>query len=147
MPLLFSYGKLPVEEVRTFLWETDGEFPTPLSAHVDIDSYAGKLSEFSDFAVCRDGEDMVGMISCYTNQPPLGYISNVCVKKPYQARKVFSRLLQLLRTNVKEPGISRLRLEVDVDNDKARRIYGHYGFRILETRPDSRKVLMELDLD
>ncbi len=146
MPLRFSYGDLPFEEVRTFLLETDAEFPTPLSAHVDIDSYAKKLAEFSDFAICRDGEDIVGMISCYTNQPPLGYISNVCVKKQYQARKVFSKLFRLLLTNAKELGASCLRLEVDVDNDNARQIYEHYGFRILEARPDSRKLIMELNL-
>lgn len=146
MPLRFIYGNLSFEEVRTFLLETDDEFPTPLSAHVDIDSYARKLSEFSDFAVCWDGEDIVGMISCYTNRPPLGYISNVCVKKKYQAQKVFSRLLHLLRTNAKERGISHLQLEVDVENGNARQIYEHYGFRVLEIRPDSRKSLMELIL-
>lgn len=146
MPLRFSYGNLPFEEVRAFLMETDEEFPTPLSTHVDIDSYARKLSDFSDFAVCRDGQDIVGMISCYTNQPPLGYISNVCVKKPYQAQKVFSKLFHLLRRNAKELGISYLRLEVDADNENARRIYEHYGFRTLEARPDSRKLLMELNL-
>ena len=146
MPFRFSYGDLSFGEVRTFLLETDAEFPTPLSAHVDIDSYAWKLSEFSDFAVCRDGEDIVGMISCYTNQPPLGYISNACVKKQYQARKVFSKLFRLLLTNAKERGASCLRLEVDADNENARRIYEHYGFRTLEARPESRKLLMELNL-
>ena len=147
MPFRYSYGKLSFEDVLTFFQETDREFPIPLSARVDMDSYAKKLSEFSDFAICRDGESIIGMISCYTNQPPLGYISNVCVKKRYQSKKVFSKLLHLLRTNAKELGISNLQLEVDADNDNARRIYDHYGFRVLETRPDSGKLLIELDLD
>ena len=147
MPFRFSYGNLSFEEVRTFLLETDDEFPTPLSAHVDIDSYAKKLSAFSDFAVCMDGENIVGMISCYTNQPPLGYISNVCVKKPFQGQKVFSRLFHLLLTNLKDKGIRSLRLEVDLENENAHSTYESYGFRDLEFNPVSHKCLMELTFD
>ena len=146
MALQFTYGKLAFEEVRTFLLETDVEFPTPLSAHVDIDAYARKLSEFSDFSLCRDGEEIVGMISCYTNRPPLGYMTNACVKKRYQAQRVFSKLFRQLCVHAREQGILRLQLEVDANNDNARRVYGHYGFRELEFRPGTGKYLMELNL-
>lgn len=147
MPLLYTYGPLPFEEVRTFLLETNDEFLTPLSAHVDIDAYAKKLSDFSDFAICRDGESIIGMISCYTNRPPVGYISNVCVKRQYQGQRVFSRLFHLLIAHLKERDINCLRLEVNVENDDARRIYEHYGFREIEFRPDSHKSLMEYQYD
>lgn len=147
MSLSYTYGRLPFEKVRTFLQETDNEFPTPLSVRVDIDAYAKKLSEFSEFSLCRDGESIVGMISCYTNRPPLGYMTHACVKKQYQARKVFSKLFQQLRDNAKERGILRFQLEVDADNSHARRIYEHYGFRDVEFRPETRKSLMELELD
>lgn len=146
MPLRFSYGKLSFEEVRQFLLETDDEFLTPLSEHVDIDAYAKKLSEFSDFAICLDGKDIVGMISCYTNRPPFGYISNVCVKKQYQGQKVFSNLFSLLLAKLEQRGFEHLQLEVGTDNDKAHSIYEHYGFREVETRPDSDKLLMKLTL-
>jgi ribosomal protein S18 acetylase RimI-like enzyme len=147
MPLKFSYGKLTFEEVRKFLLETDKEFPTPLSAHVDIDSYAQKLSEFSDFAFCRDEDDIIGMISCYTNRPPIGYISNACIKRQYQAQKILSRIFHQLRINAKTQGILRFQLEVDENNNNARRIYEHYGFRELSINPETRKSLMELELD
>lgn len=128
MPLRFSYGKLSFEEVREFLLETDNEFPTPLSAHVDIDAYAKKLSDFSDFSICRDGENIIGMISCYTNRPPIGYISNVCIKSSYQGQGFFSVLFHRLIDVVKEKGIDLLRLEVDDKNTKAKDIYCHCGF-------------------
>lgn len=147
MPLKFSYGKLTSEEVRKFLLETDKEFPTPLSAHVDIDFYAQKLSEFSDFAICRDEDDIIGMISCYTNRPPIGYISNACIKRQYQAQKILSRIFHQLRINAKTQGILRFQLEVDENNNNARRIYEHYGFRELSINPETRKSLMELELD
>ena len=147
MSLSYTYGKLPLEEVRTFLLETDNEFPTPLSVRVDIDAYAKKLSEFSEFSLCWDGESIVGMISCYTNRPPLGYMTHVCVKKQYQAQKVFSKLFQQLRDNAKERGILSFQMEVDVANSNARHIYEHYGFREVEYRLETCKSLMELKLD
>lgn len=131
MPLKFSYGKLTFEEVQKFLWETDHEFPIPLSSRVDIDTYAKKLSDFSDFSICRDGECIVGMISCYTNRPPMGYISNVCIKSSYQGQRIFSVLLHKLVDQVKENGIKIIRLEVDKNNTKAINIYLHCGFSIV----------------
>ena len=86
------------------------------------------------------------MISCYTNRPPLGYMTNACVKKRYQAQKVFSELFRQLRIHAREQGILRLQLEVDASNDYARRVYGHYGFRELEFRSNTGKYLMELNL-
>jgi ribosomal protein S18 acetylase RimI-like enzyme len=52
-----------------------------------------------------------------------------------------------LRDNAKECGILRFQLEVDADNSHARRIYEHYGLREVEYRPETRKSLMELELD
>ena len=139
----FYFGKISFEEVYLFLQETDNEFPSPLSEHVDICSYAKKLSEFSDFSVCREDGHIVGMISCYTNQPPLGYISNICIIKQYQGIKIFSILFQNLLTNLREKGIKYLQLEVDSINEKACSIYQHYGFRQKEINTISGKVLME----
>ena len=142
MPLRFSYGKLSFEDVRSFLLETDNEFPTPLSACVDIDVYARKLSEFSDFSLCWDGESIVGMISCYTNRPPKGYISNVCVKKDYQRKGIFCKLFFLLLDEISSKGIEILRLEVNNNNPNALEIYIHSGFRVIERRDDD-KLLLE----
>lgn len=143
MPLQFSYGNLPYHAVREFLLETDKEFPIPLSTHVDIDSYAKKLSSLSDFSVCRDGAEIVGMISCYTNHPPVGYVSNVCVKKAYQGAGVFSELFSLLTAQVREKGISKIRLEVDEANNRAQEVYFHMGFTVAESRSDRGKKLLE----
>lgn len=143
MPLKFSYGKLTFEEVREFLLETDKEFPTPLSTHVDIDVYAKKLSDFSDFSICRDGDDIVGMISCYTNRPPIGYISNVCIKSSYQGQRIFSVLFHKLVDQVKEHGITLIRLEVDKNNTKAKDVYLHCGFIVVAC---GNKLILDLKL-
>lgn len=147
MPLLYTYGRLSFDEVRAFLLETDNEFPTPLSTSVNIDAYAKKLSDFSDFALCRDGQTIIGMISCYTNRPPMGYISNVCVKKGYQRKGVFRRLFGLLTERIADKEIKTLRLEVDNDNPIALKAYLDSGFLVKEIREGSPKVLMEYRTD
>lgn len=143
MPLLYSFGKLSFEEVWQFLIETNDEFPIPLSLHVDIDAYARKLSTFSDFSICRNQEEIVGMISCYTNNPPTGYISNVCVKREFQGKGVLSKLFRLLVVKGIEKGIHTVRLEVDENNAKALSVYNHLGFHLVETRKDRNKLLLE----
>lgn len=145
--LRFGYSSLSFEEVYSFLLETDAEFLAPLSLRVNLKSYARKLSEYSDFSLCYEEDQLVGMISCYTNQPPIGYISNVCVKKQYQGRGVFSTMFQGLLYNMESRGIHILRLEVDCQNDIAYGIYRHVGFQELEYRSDTDKVLMELVLE
>ena len=146
MPLRFSYGRLSFEEVWQFLIETDNLFPTSLSLHVNIDSYARKLSDFSDFSICRDPKGIVGMISCYTNKPPVGYISNVCVKNEFQGMGVFTKMFMLLVAKAKEKGIETLRLEVDLNNSKALNLYSLLGFHLVETREDRNKLLLECDI-
>lgn len=146
MALEFLYGRLSFEEVMNFLQETDFEYPIPLSTRVNIEDYAKKLSDLSDFSICKDGNVIVGMISCYTNQPPLGYISNVCIKKDYQGKKLFSVLFQLLLNNIKDKGIHILRLMVDFNNLNAQTIYLHFGFLPVEKNSYSRKLLMELKI-
>ena len=146
-PLLFSFSTLPYQEVRDFLLETNNEFPTPLSESVDINEYAAKLSKLSVFSLCRipDGE-IIGMISCYINRPPVGYISNACVKSSYQGKGIFTSLFSLLKEKASDQAISSLRLEVEESNQKALDIYLHLGFTVLERRECTHKLLLGLNI-
>lgn len=124
----YCFSTLSFEQVHKFLLETDMEFATPLSEKVNIDDYAKKLSEFSHFAYCIDEDKIIGMISCYTNNPPLGYISNVCVKSEYQNKGVFSLMFSTLIDSMEQLGIKILRLEVDNSNANAQNVYLRKGF-------------------
>lgn len=144
MSLQYTYCKLSFEETRAFLLETNTEYPTPLSSKVDIESYAKKLSEYSDFSICMNEKGIIGMISCYTNRPPIGFISNVCVMDKFQGKGVFSHMFKNLISHVKDLGIRTLRLEVDINNERAQSIYIRHGFNMVETNINSSKLLMEL---
>ncbi len=146
MSFSFTYGTLTHDEVLSFLQDTDADHIVPLSMRVDIDAYAKKLSDYSDFALVWSGKKMVGMISCYTNRPPVGYISNVCIKKEYQGKGLFSKLFHLLTEKVIEKGIDTLRLEVDHGNKKAFNVYSHIGFYRMERDRSKGKQLLEMKL-
>ena len=126
----FSFGKLSKQEVYNFLLETDKEFPTPLSSKVDIDEYATKISAYSQFSYCMNQGIIIGMISCYTNNPPMAYITNVCVKAEYQKMGIFHKLLNLLILSLHNKDISYIRLEVDNNNLTAQNAYIKNGFTI-----------------
>lgn len=141
----YSFSKLSFEQVRQFLWETDNEFSTPLSSKVNIDDYAKKLSDFSHFAYCVDDDQIIGMISCYTNNPPVGYISNVCVKSEYQNKGIFSVMLSTLIDSLKDLEIKTLKLEVDDNNAKAQDVYLRKGF-FVSSKASEHSKYMELQI-
>ena len=49
-----------------------------------------------------------------------------------------------LISHLKDLGIRTLRLEVDINNERAQSIYIRHGFNIVETNINSNKLLMEL---
>lgn len=138
----FRFGDLTFEQVLAFLLDTDKEFQHPLSEKVNLEEYARKLSLCSSFSYCIGQDEIIGMISCYTNQPPEGYISNVCVKSAYQGQGVFSKLLDELIEKTSTLGIKRLKLEVNDDNENAIRIYEKRGFHTVEKASQFSKYMM-----
>lgn len=141
----YTFSKLSFEQVYQFLLETDKEFATPLSSKVNIEKYAKKLSDFSHFAYCIDENKIIGMISCYINNPPLGYISNVCVKSEYQNKGVFNLMFSTLIYSLEQLGIKILRLEVDNNNTKAQEVYLKKGFAFSAQASEHSKY-MELQI-
>lgn len=138
----YLFSKLSFEQVYKFLCETDKVFATPLSSKVNIDDYAKKLSDFSHFVYCTNDDDhIIGMISCYINNPPVGYISNVCVKSEYQNKGVFSLMFSTLVDSLKKLQINILKLEVDDNNSIAQDVYSRKGFVVSSKASDHSKYM------
>lgn len=126
-----------LEEMREFFYQTDSVFDIPLSQRVNIDDYTLKLFNYSSFYVCYDEEEIVGMICCYINQPPIAFISHVCVRPEYQHQGIFAELFEMLVYDCIRSGMNQIRLEVYVGNIKARRAYEKQGFEVIETTTSS----------
>lgn len=129
MNLSYSIERPSLHELLQFLYESSKEFDTPLEQKLDIPQYAQKLYENSSFIICRDNVHIVGMICCYTNRPPIGYISNVCVLSTHQGIGIFKQCFNLLIDYCKSSGIDEIHLEVNNQNHNAYNIYRHIGFQ------------------
>lgn len=93
-----------------------------------------KYSENAFFYVLSIGTNTAGIISFYANdnQKKIGYLSMVVVKKEYQGLRLGSILLDVALSICKIQGMSTLRLEVNIDNNKALSFYDRKGFETFE---------------
>lgn len=125
------------QEILDFLKRSDDEFDKPLSSKLDLDAYACKLWENSAVVTCRDNGVIVGMLNCYVNRPPLGFISNVCVLGAYQGKGAFTKMFSMLCRHCWSQGVEMIALEVNKGNEKALKAYLEIGFVISEDRGGS----------
>lgn len=126
--LIYKHETPSLESIRDFFYRTDNAFDVPLSQKVNIEEYTLKLYTYAEFFVCYDDDSIVGMICCYMNRPPKGYISHVCVSPDYQGRGVFKMLYSSLRNRCLEKSITEISLEVGCQNFKAQLAYVRIGF-------------------
>ena len=142
--LEYSIQTPEFQELLDFLKRSDVEFDSPLSAKVDLEEYAAKLWEHSTVVTCRDNGVIIGMINCYTNRPPRGFISNVCVLSGYQGKGVFAKMFSLLCRECCSIGVEEIVLEVNKTNDKALVAYSKIGFTECEDSADSLYMIYEI---
>lgn len=101
-----------------------GEFLSQLSK---------KYSLSADFYVVEIDGEAAGFIAFYANDTDThtGFISMIVVHSSFQGLGLGSVLMDLAISVCKLRGMTRLRLEVDVHNDKAMRLYERNGFIVL----------------
>ena len=99
----------------------NGEFLSQLSE---------KYSLSADFYVVEIEGKAAGFIAFYANDTDskTGFISMIVVHSSFQGFGIGSLLMDLAISVCKLRGMTRLRLEVNVHNDKALRLYERNGF-------------------
>lgn len=143
---MFEFSTLTpsYEQILAFLECSDNEFDKPLTSNLNIEDYARKLSENSLCVTCWCGESIVGMLNCYINRPPDGYISNVCVLGYYQGQGIFNEMFSLLCDECRIAGVEEIVLQVNKGNEKARKAYSKVGFVEKEDKGDSLYLIYRL---
>lgn len=106
---------------------------------VDLYDFSVKLSLNAKHFYAYEGEEMVGFIAAYFNDPinRVAYISTVSVVLSYQGKGLGSKLLNEACLYAKEKDFRAIKLQVRKENNKALRWYEGFGFSILETLEDS----------
>ena len=99
----------------------NGEFLTQLSE---------KYSQSADFYVAEIDGKAAGFIAFYANDTDskTGFISMIVVHSSFQGFGIGTLSMAFVLSVSKRRGITKLRLEVNVHNDKALRLYERNGF-------------------
>lgn len=77
--------------------------------------------------VAKEGEDLIGYVlsSISGNEAE---IYSIVVKEEYEGQGIGHRLLDELTASLKKSGVSKVFLEVEDGNERAYRLYLHFGF-------------------
>lgn len=110
------------------------ELPHFLEKITGLEEYVQKVLTFGHMYVIKKESVTKGFIIFYSNdmQSYTAYVSLIVVSKEYRRQNVGTKLLDICETVAKNGGMKYIRLEVDRDNDSARRFYENLGFVITE---------------
>lgn len=108
------------------------EYMPRLQKKIDsIDGYVRKLFHNAEVIELIDKSESLGTIIYYNNNlnnNGIGYISLIIVSPKYQHSGFGRLLLEVCNIRMKLRGIERIRLEVDSENEIAKRFYQKNGF-------------------
>lgn len=118
------------EELLNYMrFQANEAFPS-LKDETKLLAFATKLHENAEFCLCRDEEDLVGMIAFYANGKGanFAYMPHVYVSPSYRVKGLFSKMLSIVEDYMRTKGFTEIRLEVDNNNGRAKSAYLRNGF-------------------
>ena len=106
---------------------------------VFLSQLSEKYSLNADFYVLEIDGNAAGIIAFYANDTvaKTGFISMIVVHSSFQGFGIGSILMDLAISVCKLRGMTKLRLEVNVNNKKAMRLYERNGFFIIQNKGQS----------
>lgn len=141
---------LGVNEVLSFLKETEGMVIPPLSTLVDLDEYAKKITSKAVIFTARVESKLIGLTAIYFNRAPeYSYSTFTMVKREYQlVEMVGVEMSKMVEDYAKGKGSAGLRYEIRKSNKPLLKYHLRRGAKILEERiypgTDVASLLMEI---
>lgn len=141
---------LGVNEVLSFLKETEGMVIPPLSTLVDLDEYAKKITSKAVIFTARVESKLIGLTAIYFNRAPeYSYSTFTMVKREYQlVEMVGVEMSKMVEDYAKGNGSAGLRYEIRKSNKPLLKYHLRRGAKILEERiypgTDVASLLMEI---
>lgn len=112
------------------LYQFDCVFPHLKEKVSDYQEYAEKLKKYAVVCTAQENGVVCGLLVVYVNDlcTKAGYISLVGLLPQWQGRNLGQLLMDYCADAAQARGMETLRLEVDLDNDRAIRFYERLGF-------------------
>ena len=110
----------------------DSFFDQSFNNENSIKQLAYKFSNWAEFVSVELDDEICGFAAFYANDNITftGYLSMVIVKEKFQGCGIGKFLINEFLIKSKEKGMKKVRLEVNLDNEKAIMIYQKNGFAI-----------------
>lgn len=126
----FCLNRASMAELANHLKCCDAGFMPPLSARVDIEAYAQKLSDKSMRFEAWYAGVLIGLVAAYCNDPTkrAAFVTSVSVIPVWQGQGVAGRLLACCLAHVDRERYAVIELEVDKHSQAAVALYKKYGF-------------------
>lgn len=143
----FSLNRATVTEIAEHLSRCDGDFVPPLSARIEMGSYAHRIGHQAMRFEAWAGGTLVGLVAAYCNDTErrTAFITSVSVEHRYQRTGLASTLMARCIAHVTQHGFERIELEVDKENAAAIDLYAKSGFAVGSV--SGRLVVMYLDVE
>lgn len=118
------------ESIVEHLNKCTDDFNPPLYTYIEIEKYGKKIFDNAVTLEAWDKDILVGLIAAYYNDAvtKVGYITNVSVIKSYQGLGISSKLLMHTIDYGRLNNFNEVRLEVNIHNSRALKLYKKYGF-------------------
>lgn len=126
----FHLNRASLAQTAAHLHACDESFEPPLSSRVKIDDYARKLNEHAQRFEAWSGNELVGLVATYCNDPDRrrAFITSVSVLPDWRGCGIACRLLARCLDHLTQLDFARVELEIGDRNTAARRLYTRYGF-------------------
>lgn len=142
-----SVNQSSATEIVAHLLRADASFEPSLSSRVDIHAYAQKLLDRAVRFEAWLGEELVGLVASYCNQPDKGkaFVTSVSVLPECQGQGIADRLMRQCIEHVRGLGFRQMGLEVNQHSLPAVALYQKLGFNTL--RRDGSTLIMSMTLE
>jgi ribosomal protein S18 acetylase RimI-like enzyme len=142
----YSVNRSSAAEVFIHLLHVDTMFEPALSSRVDIWAYAQKLHQRAVRFEAWLGEELVGLVASYCNQPErvMAFVTSVSVWPECQGQGIAGRLMRLCIEHERCLGFLQIELEVDQRNLPAVALYQKLGFNTLRSSCSTITMCMTL---
>jgi len=134
MSVKVEQKQIPVDEIKHYLMVNKS-----LTSINNISEFSKKICEKAVHFCIYDGGILMGFMACYFNHPAklFGFITTISVGKSYQNIGLGGSLLKASIEYAVKNKFEKLRLEVNVENLIAIRLYEKFGFAKIETLKNS----------
>lgn len=128
-------NRIQKDEFVDYLIKVDEEYIPPISNHVMLADYAGKLISNASIVTAREKKALIGLCAFYCNdyKNKRSFISTIGIQSNFTGKGIAKKILNKTIEMSKEVGMEKIELQVFSGNKRAICFYSKNGFYKVDT--------------